>query len=192
VDNADRLSAVLSKGKIFNGCVYIGSRIVRPGVVQQSGLLNRLYLGNESDDETEAKNIENLLKETNMDAQHCADIKHVVWEKYVLISAFATATTFLEKTMRGVLDSKIGKALLDNLLTEVFHVTEATEINLPKISETTSSRKSAPSSLQSKPQCRWISKKETIRNWRRSPVILSVRLRSLEYLRLLMKEFMLP
>lgn len=132
VDNADRLSAVLNKGKIFNGCVYIGAHIVRPGVVQQAGALNKLFFGNESDDKIDVKNIEHLLKEANIDAQYRIDIKHIVWEKYVLISAFATATTFLDKTMRGVIYSEKGKELLDDLLTEVFLVSEAKRIELPK------------------------------------------------------------
>jgi 2-dehydropantoate 2-reductase len=101
-------------------------------VVQQAGSLNKLYFGNESNDETEAKKIEHILKEANIDAQYRRDIKHIVWEKYVLISAFATATTWLDKTMRGVMDSQKGKALLDDLLTEVFRVAEAKGINLPK------------------------------------------------------------
>jgi len=132
VDNADRLSAALNKGKIFNGCVYIGAHIVRPGVVQQAGSLNKLFFGNESNDKIEANNIENILKEANIDAQYRTDIENIVWEKYVLISAFATATTFLNKTMRGVIDSKKGKELLDDLLTEVFRVSEAKRIELPK------------------------------------------------------------
>ena len=132
VDNADRLSAVLNKGKIFNGCVYIGAHIVRPGVVQQAGSLNKLFFGNESEDKIVAQDIEKILKEADIDAQYRTDIKHIVWEKYVLISAFATATTFLGKTMRGVIDSEKGKDLLDNLLTEVFRVSEAKQIELPK------------------------------------------------------------
>ena len=132
VDNADRLSAVLNKGKIFNGCVYIGAHIVRPGVVQQAGSMNQLFFGNKSDDKIEATHIENILKQANINAQYRTDIENIVWEKYVLISAFATATTFLGKTMRGIIDSKNGRELLDDLLTEVFRVTEAKQICLPK------------------------------------------------------------
>lgn len=132
VDNADRLSAVLNKGKIFNGCVYIGARIVRPGLVQQSGSLNKLFFGNESADKISASHMENILKQANIDAQFRTDIKHIVWEKYVLISAFATATTFLDKTMRGVVESKEGKDLLDDLLTEVFRIAKEKMIKLPK------------------------------------------------------------
>ncbi|MBW2490389.1 MAG: 2-dehydropantoate 2-reductase [Deltaproteobacteria bacterium] len=132
VDNADRLSALLAKGIIFNGCVYIGAHIVRPGVVQQAGSLNKLFFGNESNNKMEANNIENILKDAHIDAEYRTDIENIVWEKYVLISAFATATTYLNKTMRGVIDSEKGKELLNDLLTEVFRVSEAKRIELPK------------------------------------------------------------
>ena len=132
VDNADRLSAVLNKGNIYNGCVYIGAHIVRPGVVQQAGSLNKLFFGNESNDKIKANHIEKILKEANIDAQYRTDIENIVWEKFVLISAFDTATTFLSKTMRGIIDSEKGKELLDDLLTEVLRVSEAKRIELPK------------------------------------------------------------
>jgi 2-dehydropantoate 2-reductase len=132
VDNADRLSAVLNKGNIYNGCVYIGAHIVRPGVVQQAGSLNKLFFGNKSDDKKKATHIENILRKANIDAQYRTDIENIVWEKYVLISAFATATTFMGKTMRGIMDSQKGKELLDDLLTEVLRISEAKQIELPK------------------------------------------------------------
>jgi 2-dehydropantoate 2-reductase len=94
--------------------------------------MNKLFFGNESDDKIEANHIENILKNANIDAEYRTDIENIVWEKYVLISAFATATTFLDTTMRGVIDSEKGKELLDDLLTEVFRVSEAKRIELPK------------------------------------------------------------
>ena len=91
-------------------------------MVQQAGSLNKLFFGKESNDKIEA----------NIDAQYRTDIENCVWQKYVLISAFANATTFLDKTMRGVIGSKEGKELLGDLLTEVFRVSKAKRIELPK------------------------------------------------------------
>ena len=132
VDNARKLGTFLNKGIILNGCVYIGAHIVRPGVVQQSGMLSKLFFGDESNKTIDGKGMENFLRKADIDAEFRKDINNIVWEKYVLISAFATATTFLNTTMRGVLDSVEGKALLENLLTEVIHVAKAKQILLPK------------------------------------------------------------
>jgi 2-dehydropantoate 2-reductase len=131
VDNADKLRVVLNKGKILNGCVYIGAHIVRPGVVQQEGALNKLFFGNESDETFDGKKIEAFFRKANIDAQYRTDIKDIVWEKYVLISAFASATTYLKKSIRGVLDSENGRELVEELLNEVFRVAKAKEIVLP-------------------------------------------------------------
>jgi 2-dehydropantoate 2-reductase len=132
VDNADKLRGILNKGKILNGCVYIGAHIVRPGVVQQEGALNKLFFGNESDKQIDGKKIEAFFGKANIDAQYRTDINDIVWEKYVLISAFASATTYLKKPIRGVLDSKDGRELLEKLLTEVFGVAKAKKIVLPE------------------------------------------------------------
>jgi len=132
VDNADKLRTILNKGKILNGCVYISALIVQPGVVQQKGAINKLFFGNESDEKVDGKKLETFFKKANIDAQYRTDIENIVWEKYVLISAFASATTYLNKTMHGILDSENGKELLEKLLTEVFHVAKAKQIVLPE------------------------------------------------------------
>jgi 2-dehydropantoate 2-reductase len=132
VDNADKLRAILKKGNILNGCVYIGAHIVRPGEVQQEGALNRLFFGNEFDEKIDGKKIEAFFGKANIDAQYRTDIKDIVWEKYVLISAFASATTYLKKTIRGVLDGQNGSELLEKLLTEVLGVAKAKQIVLPE------------------------------------------------------------
>ena len=132
VDNADKLRVLLNKGKILNGCVYVSSLIVQPGVVQQKGALTRLFFGNESDEEIEVKNLETFFNKANIEAQYRTDIEHIAWEKYVFISPFASATTYLQKTMHGVLDSDDGKELLEKLLSEVLSIAKAKQIVLPE------------------------------------------------------------
>jgi 2-dehydropantoate 2-reductase len=132
VDNADRLRGILKEGKILNGCVYISARIVGPGVVQQEGALNKLFFGNDSNETIDGKKLEAFFGKANIDAQYRTDINNIVWEKYVLISAFASATAYLKQTMRGILESENGKKLLEQLLVEVFSVAKAKQIVLPE------------------------------------------------------------
>ncbi len=68
-------------------------------------------------------------------ARHYAksrDVESIVWEKYIFICPFASATTFLDKTIGGVLDDGEGKSLLEGLLGEVIHIAETRGVNLPK------------------------------------------------------------
>ena len=132
VDNAQRIQSILRKGKILNGCVYIGAHILRPGVVRQVGGSCKLFFGNESDEIIDGKRIQNMLKAANIDAEYRNDIRNIVWEKYLFISPFANATTFMKKTMRELLDNAEGKALLEGLLWEVVNIAKAQRVKIPE------------------------------------------------------------
>ena len=109
VNNPERLRTVLNKGKILNGCVYLSAHILKPGVIQQIGGSGKLFFGGESDLPIDGKGMENILRAADIDAEYSNDIESIVWEKYIFISPFATATTFLDRTIRGVLDDGEGK-----------------------------------------------------------------------------------
>ena len=132
VNNPERLRAVLHKGKILNGCVYLAAHILRPGVIQQIGGSGKLFFGGESDLPVDGKGIENILQAADIDAEYSRDIESIVWEKYIFICPFASATTFLDRTIGGVLDDGEGKSLLEGLLREVIHIAETRGVNLPE------------------------------------------------------------
>lgn len=132
VDNAERLQSILRKGKILNGCVYIGAHILRPGVVRQVGGSCKLFFGNESDEIIDGKKIQNMLKAASIDAEYRKDIRNIVWEKYLFISPFANATTFMNKTMRELLDNTEGKELLEGLLWEVVNIAKVQRVKIPE------------------------------------------------------------
>ncbi len=132
VDNAERLRSVLNDGIVLDGCVYISSHIVRPGVVQQAGGSCKLFFGAESNGQIDGSGIERTLREANIDAAYQTNIKHIVWEKYVFISPFASATTYLGKTIREVLADPEGKLLLGDLLEEVLDLAEARGLKFPQ------------------------------------------------------------
>jgi 2-dehydropantoate 2-reductase len=132
VNNPERLRTVLHKGKILNGCVYVAAHILRPGVIQQAGGSGKLFFGGKPDLPVDGKGIEKTLRAADIDAEYSRDIESIVWEKYIFISPFATATTFLDRTIRGVLDDGEGKTLLEGLLGEVIQIAESRGVRLPE------------------------------------------------------------
>jgi len=132
VNHPERLRAVLHKGKILNGCVYLSAHILRPGVIQQIGGSGKLFFGGESDLPVDGKGIENILRAADIDAEYSKDIESIVWEKYIFICPFASATAFLDRTIQGVLDDEEGKALFEGLLGEVIHIAETQGVHLPE------------------------------------------------------------
>ena len=103
VDNADRLHFFLPEVQVLNGCVYLSTHIIRPGVVRQSGGLARLFFGPEGEAQDRYRVIEKVLREAGIQAEYRKDIARVVWEKYLFIEPLASATTYLDKTFGQLL-----------------------------------------------------------------------------------------
>jgi len=130
VDNAEKLQSILRSGKVLNGCVYISSYIAQPGAVKQVGGSCKLFFGSESNEQIDWKQIENTFRMADIDAEYRKDIKNIVWEKFLFISPFASATTFLGKSIGELMDSTEEKVLLKALLEEVLTVADAQGVKL--------------------------------------------------------------
>ena len=103
-----------------------------------------MFFGSESNEPIDGESIENIFREASIDAEYRKDITNIVWEKYVFVSPFASATTFLNKTMREILDSTEGKELLEDLLEEVLSIAKGQGVELPEnIREATIGKASA-------------------------------------------------
>jgi 2-dehydropantoate 2-reductase len=129
VDNADRLESILPGKTILNGCVYISSHIDQPGVIKQVGGSCKLFFGSESNAQFDGSGIETLFRSAGIDAEYRNDIQQVVWEKYIFISPFASATTLMDNSIGELLKHDRGKALLGNLFDEVLSVAHAKGID---------------------------------------------------------------
>ncbi|MBW2557936.1 MAG: 2-dehydropantoate 2-reductase [Deltaproteobacteria bacterium] len=132
VDNAQKLKSVQGKGKIWNGCVYIGSHIVQPGVCQQTGGSCKMFFGSETNGGLDGTRIENIFRKAGIDARYTTDINHIAWEKYLFVSPLANATTFLNTTIGGILEDKEGMELMGNLLDELLALARAHGIDFPE------------------------------------------------------------
>jgi len=125
VDNAERLKTILPEARICNGCVYIGARLAAPGVVHQAGGSCKLLFGPENGD------VEALLRSADIKAEHREDIEAVVWEKYLFVSPFASATAYFDKTFGELMDGDESRTVLIGLYDELERVAQAQGVRLP-------------------------------------------------------------
>jgi len=132
VDNAERLRAHLPGGRVMNGTVYISSRIVEPGVVQQLGGACSLFFGPEEGDVAPYREIESLLRDAGIKATLSGEISKEVWKKFLFISPVAGATALFDKPLGGVLEDGEASRLLEGMMTEVDRVARAKGIDLPR------------------------------------------------------------
>ncbi|MDO9559588.1 MAG: 2-dehydropantoate 2-reductase [Syntrophales bacterium] len=133
VNIAERLKAILPKGRILGGCVYISARIESPGVVRQVGGSCQLIFGpDQANDVEKYRPIEAFLQEAGIKAELVGDIAVPLWTKYIFIDPLAGLTSMLGKPFGAILDNPIDRSMLEGLMQEVELVARAQGVPFPE------------------------------------------------------------
>jgi 2-dehydropantoate 2-reductase len=130
VDTAERIVKILPNAEIWQGCIYITSRLIAPGVVQEKGNICLIYFGNGKAKSEKSEFVETVFRQAEIDAHFAEDIEAKMWEKFVFISALAASTSYFNATIGGVLSNQEYKNLLDDLLAEIKRVAAAKKIGI--------------------------------------------------------------
>lgn len=131
VDTKERIARVLPDADIWQGCIYIISRLAAPGVIEETGGVCRIYFGNAAADDEKPRVVETLLREAGITDAHFSDeIEARIWEKYVFISPLAAATSYLNLKIREIMGNPEHKKLFDDLLAEIKQLARAKNISL--------------------------------------------------------------
>jgi 2-dehydropantoate 2-reductase len=150
VDISERLRALLSKGVVLSGCVYISTFIETPGVIRQVGGTGQLFFGPD-DGKTEAyRPLEEFLKAADIKAELSAEIAVPLWTKYLFMSPMAGVTSLTGKTFGGVMADEKGKEMVWGLMRELERLAHAKGIPLPADSVEASIEKVARYSYETK------------------------------------------
>ncbi|MBN2816366.1 MAG: ketopantoate reductase family protein [Campylobacterales bacterium] len=113
VDNGDTLRR-LSKCRVLDGCVYILSHIEEAGKIRKKGKVFAAIFGGEN----EAKDIfVALFEKAQLRYKTPEDIQTALWKKYLFISAFATLTSYYDKSIAWVYENHFNEA--QELLNEI-------------------------------------------------------------------------
>ncbi len=132
VNIAERLKAILPKGRILSGCVYISARIESPGVVRQVGGSCQLIFGPDQANDVETyRPIEAFLQEAGIKAELVGQIALPLWTKYIFIDPLAGLTSMLGKPFGAILDNPSDRTMLEGLMQEVELVARAQGVPLP-------------------------------------------------------------
>lgn len=101
VSNGDTLRE-LSDSIVLDGCVYILSHIEEPGLIRKKGKVFAAVFGGDSE---ATEKLSKIFEISNLRYKTPADIKTAVWKKYIFISAFATATSYYNKSIGYVYEN---------------------------------------------------------------------------------------
>ena len=133
VNIAERLKAILPKGRILSGCVYISARVESPGIVRQVGGSCQLIFGpDQANDVERYRPIEAFLQEAGIKAELVGRIALPLWSKYIFIDPLAGLTSMLGKPFGAIMDNPIDRTMLEGLMQEVELVARAQGVPFPK------------------------------------------------------------
>lgn len=130
VNAAERLQGLLPEATIWGGCIYIFSRIVKPGVVQFMGKTHSLFLGAIGHADPEIDRVAQLMVSAGVNAQAADNIVERIWEKFVFVSPLATLTSALNQNVGQILGKHDIRERLARLVNEAISVARAKHVVL--------------------------------------------------------------
>ncbi len=93
IDNEEKIQEIIGKERVIGGVAYLSSRISRPGVIQATGGLRKIVLGEMDGSMTErAKEIQKVFESSNIACEVSTEIMKVLWEKFLFICGMGGMT----------------------------------------------------------------------------------------------------
>jgi 2-dehydropantoate 2-reductase len=127
------LRAAFDESQIMGGVGYVATTIERPGVIRQTGPMQRLIFGEfDGSRSPRGKSLLSACLAGGIDAELSENILREIWQKYVFLVALSGATTTIRKSIGPIRENPQTRALLLDLMREVVAVGRAHGVDLPK------------------------------------------------------------
>lgn len=132
VQKDDMLRPIFGDAALMGGVTYVGTAISRPGVIAQTGPLQRMVFG-EYDGRRSARAEDFLAacKRGGINAEISDDVRRSIWEKFVVLVAMSGATTSMRHTIGPIRSNPLTREFLLDLAREVVAVGRAHGVALP-------------------------------------------------------------
>jgi 2-dehydropantoate 2-reductase len=132
VTKDDMLRPIFGDKALLGGVAYVGTTIGRPGVIAQTGPLQRLVFGEyDGRRSARAEAFLEACKRGGINAELSDDVRRSLWEKFVVLVAMSGATTTMRTTIGPIRTHPLTRAFLLDLAREVVAVGRAHGVNLP-------------------------------------------------------------
>ncbi|MGL4993251.1 MAG: ketopantoate reductase family protein [Bacteroidales bacterium] len=130
VEGTEELRTLYPKHVVMDGCVYVVAFIKEPGIIKETGALDRYCFGSSQLEPEQMKELETILCKSSIEAIYEPEIVRVVWEKFSYISPIATITTYTRLTCGAVAQSEEAMSMLNSLFNEFEAIAKKRGINM--------------------------------------------------------------
>ena len=117
---------------VMGGVAYVGTHISRPGVILQTGTLQRLLFGEYDRRRSErAEQFLAALLKAGIQAELSDDIRRTLWEKYVFLVGLSSTTATMRSPIGPIRENPQTRAFLLDIMKEAVEVGRAHGVDLP-------------------------------------------------------------
>jgi len=132
IDASACLTPILGANAVMGGVAQVSAAIAEPGVIRQTGTLQRLVFG-EMDGRASPRGERflALCKQAGFDAMLTGNIERALWEKFILLVAMSSITAVTRLPVGKLRDDPDLLALYRTVMSEVLAVGRASGVDLP-------------------------------------------------------------
>lgn len=132
VTKDENLKQAFGEQAVMGGVAYVGTHIARPGVIAQTGPMQRLIFGEYSGERTaRAEKLLAAARQACLDAALVDDIRRAIWEKFVFLVGLSGTTAVARRPIGPIRSNPLSRALLHDVMREVVTVGRAEGVALP-------------------------------------------------------------
>jgi len=128
----DILRRELGEGPVMGGVCYVATTIARPGVILQTGSMQRVVIGEYDGRPSErTRLLHEALGKVGITAELSGDVRRAIWEKYAFLVGISATTTAMRATIGPIRRDPRTRAFLLEIFREVVAVGRALGIAFP-------------------------------------------------------------
>lgn len=125
IDSVDAISAHIPPTQVVGGVIYLFAVISKPGVIENSGGVHRMIVGDHGGDPHIAE-LPGLLETVpGIGLELSSNIRRTIWEKYIRLVALSAATALTRAPIGAVLGNEVTRDFFTRLLEEAVAVANA-------------------------------------------------------------------
>jgi 2-dehydropantoate 2-reductase len=133
VQKDDVLRPLLGQDVIMGGVAYMATHVARPGVIAQTGSMQRMIFGEYDGRPSErATALLSACRNGGINAEISPDIRRAIWEKFVFLVGLSGSTTTMRAPLGAIRAHPRSRAFLLDLMREATAVGRALGVDLPR------------------------------------------------------------
>lgn len=130
IDHHEKIKHQFPNHAVADACVYIVARKIAPGIIENSGNIQKLFFGFPQKEDERLNLLFQLLVQSGIEANLTTEIQSTVWEKFIFLSPIACITSSYDRTIGEVLTLEDSYTDLLFLLDEILQLASFKRIHI--------------------------------------------------------------